>query len=159
MGTTLTPGQLGLHLKLTGRQAKKAMREGAYISAHRTVSDLKQKSPVYDGTFKNAWTPGQSPSSGSVMARVSNSSPIAGVIEEGARPHGVSQEGREAIREWVRKVIQPDTEAEVKNIAAGIIDKLRFHGQKGRHIVRNNLDKYARWAADEIASSLAKNLT
>lgn len=182
---TIRPGQLGAVIKRDAKAYRTSIEQGVRLAAQRVVSYLKTISPVYDGAFRAAWTVLKDPSG---MAQVSNSAPHAGIIEAGARPHGVNAEGREAIREWVRKVITrlsvpeggiaPHTnenrhfkgrgsraltkkEAEgpfawwVDSITEAIIRRLRLKGQKGRFIVRDNLDKFVRWTGDEINKRIA----
>jgi len=182
---TIRPGQLGAVIKRDAKVYRMSIEQGVRLAAQRVVSYLKSISPVYDGAFRAAWTVLKD-SSG--MAQVSNSAPHAGVIEAGARPHAVSAEGREAIREWVRKVVTrvssltgpgrgkqgpsrkssralTRAEAEgplawwVDEITEAIIRKLREKGQKGHWLVRDNLDKFVRWTGDSINERIAKYVT
>mgnify|MGYP007070989117 CR=1 FL=1 len=126
---------------------------------------------MYTGHFKNAWR--VRIRNGTVQ--LENDDPIAGVIERGARPHAVSREGVEAIREWVRrKAIQFTTSAAgkvrwtgqtrgltraeadgefawlVDEITWGIVNRIRRHGQKGTFIVQQSLPQLRTFAAAEM---------
>lgn len=95
------PGQLGVFLK---RQAKKFgdnVERGVRLGAERGRKLLRDKTPVYDGLMRAAWKVSAIPQGKGTL--LSNDAPYAGVIEGGARPHGVSPEGKALIREWVRK--------------------------------------------------------
>lgn len=181
---TIRPGQLGARIKADARAGQRAIDQGVKLAANRIRDYLKSISPSYEGTFKNAW---QVMRSASGLAGVSNASPVAGVIEAGARPHAVSAEGRQAIREWVRKVVtrvptmrgpgrgkqgpphktsraltheEADGElsAWVDEITSAIVHKLKTKGQKGRWLVANNLDKFVRWTSEEVNRRIAAQL-
>jgi hypothetical protein len=150
--------------KVLRGQSKKLLslaRQAASTSAHRTVRAVKKKSPVDTGGYRAAWKVrgGISgvqylPTSGSrPLASVENDHPIAGVIEKGARPHGVSAEGRESIRAWVirkgiattargARVTKRNAEANAEAVDAvvdGIVWKLQHEGQKGLHLLEKEI--------------------
>ncbi len=177
---TIKPGELGGLIRSQQKGTLEAIREGSEIAAARVVAYLKTISPVYDGVFKNAWQVMSATAKG--LAGVSNSAPYAGIIEAGARPHGVSQEGVEAIREWVRKTVtvvatapskqHPQGGAKalshddandafawwVDEITWAIVKKLKEKGQKGRWLVRDNIGKFGNWAGQEINDRIAAYL-
>lgn len=179
---SIKPGQLGATIRKGAVANQKAVQQGVAVAAQRTVAHLKRISPVYDGLFKNAW---KVITSGRLGAFITNDAPYAGVIEAGARPHGVSAEGREAIREWVRKKVtlinvykgpgkgkqgpvHKRTRSLTRNEADGefapwvdeitnaIIHKLATKGQKGLWLVRDNLPLFYRWVREAINEQLIK---
>lgn len=101
------PGQVGALIRATARKSPQAVRAGVRVAAERARSFLTTKSPVYTGVHKNAWAV-VAQLAGAVLAKVENTSPYAGVIERGARPHRISLDGWLALREWVRiKLFRP----------------------------------------------------
>lgn len=82
--------------KLPGVIAK-----GLFIGAQRGRTFLVRKSPVDTGQYKNSWVVKDQGRNG---ATVENDAPHAGIIEGGARPHGVNREGIEALTKWVMRV-------------------------------------------------------
>lgn len=181
---TIKPGQLGKLITADAKAYRMSIKEGVRLASKRVRDYLKSISPVYDGLFKNAW---QVLKDSQGFYSVENAAPHAGIIEAGARPHGVSAEGVEAIREWVRKVItrisvdrgpgrgkqgpsQRVSRALTHDEAGGefawwvdevtnaIVHKLATKGQKGKFLVRDNLDKFVRWTGDEINGRIAKYL-
>ncbi len=95
----LKPGELEKVLKQTGRRMPKVVKDACKIAAERGRAVLVGKTPVYESEMKNAW---KVASKGRDVAIV-NQAPHAGIVERGARPHGVNAEGRKALREWVIK--------------------------------------------------------
>lgn len=93
-----------------------------------------------------------------------NDAPYAGVIELGARPHKVSEAGREAIREWVRRKVlgfsasEADENAIVDEITMGIVKKLEIKGQQGTFIVRDSLPILRDVAAIEIRRAISERM-
>lgn len=76
--------------KIPTERVEVAMMRGA----ERGITLLKTKrTPVDTGIAKNAWQ-----RSGNSIV---NHAPYIGILERGARPHAVSQEGIEAIAQWV----------------------------------------------------------
>ena len=76
---------------------------------------------------------------GNGLAQLINTAPYAWIVEEGARPHPVSQAGREAISLWVRRQMLVNDPEEVQRIVEAIVNKLQHHGQKGTFFVRDAL--------------------
>lgn len=160
------PGILRAHEK----RFPAAVRKGALRAAHRGRTHLVSVSPVDQGAFKSAWRVARD-AEGYPM--ITNDAPYAGVIERGARPHPVSREGIENIKEWVkRKVLGGLTLAkysaqqgrkvkrgsgsvswvdrEAESIAWAIAAKLKKEGQKGLYLVQNAVPLLADWTAVEV---------
>lgn len=106
----LTPQQLAARLKRDAERLPHAVVLGIRAGAQRGRTLLVRRSPVYTGQFKNSWRVRSVPA-GAVL---SNDAPHAGIIECGARPHAVSRDGVEALREWVRRVMGGEVRLNLK---------------------------------------------
>ena len=98
---TIKPSDLVNAVKREGRKMEKVMSLGAMAAARRFATFLAdvydQEGITYMGVTKNSVKARKDGKS----ARVDIDSPVAGIIELGARPHPVSREGVEAIARWV----------------------------------------------------------
>lgn len=176
MKIKVDPRRLGDVLRAHQRLAPTAFLRGARVSAEKVVSKAKRQSPVNDGAFRAAW----GVEVRADMVRVKNDAPYAGIIERGARPHSVSAEGVEAIRQWVIKkglvrVTQPlkkgvqgpermrpvkRSEAEgeigylIDEVVWAIVNKIKHEGQKGTFILR----KLAEQAGDDLRREVERQL-
>ena len=138
---------------------------------------LTKKSPTDQGQLRNSWKlvdfPGGARSR-STMTQLVNEAPHAGIVERGARPHRVSQEGIEAITQWVwrnrrsfklgkvsgpiqrgtkggRKAVQRASELEqCKGIAFAIVWKIRRKGQAPTWFVRDSMPKISSVTRREV---------
>lgn len=155
-----------------------AVRAGLREGAERGRTLVKRKTPVDLGTMRNAWLVKEQP----YGASLDNSAPYAGIIEAGARPHGVSEEGQAAIRDWVirnvplvmvdkgkragqlRKVSAKSAsaggkyEALVDRVVKAIVWKLMRRGRKGKFIVRDQLETLGRWANQAVKAAVRREL-
>ncbi len=110
---------------------------------------------------------------GGLLAELINDAPHAGIIEHGARPHGVSREGWDAIYEWVRRHFgftvmgarsqkmrgvmgETGEDPVLSEITWGIVKKLKREGQKPTYFIRNSLDECQELAAEEIERAIAE---
>lgn len=162
----------------TSMAAPQAIRNGMVTAAERHKSFLKVKSPVDTGRLKGGWQ--SVPTAKGVL--VFDDAPYAGVVERGARPHGVNEEGRQAIREWIRRKLvrisvantkshgpartmrtrmltrgEAQDDPEVERILQAILKKLATVGQEGKFIVRDSLPKTSNWLGLEILRQLHMN--
>lgn len=173
---SVKPGMLGATLRAAGKRTQTATRRGVRAAAHRGVALLTRLTPVDEGIMKNAWkVVAGGGETGSV--RIENLAPHAGIIEAGARPHPVSEEGRKAIEGWVRRVVlsgyvtngglkatgkerkltsQEKADADVSAIVARIIWKIRTKGAKGHWIVKDNMEELRAFVFEEIDRYMAK---
>jgi hypothetical protein len=108
------------------------------------------------GQFKNSWRV-LANIAGNVLAQIENDAPHAGIVELGARPHKVSAEGVQAIKEWVIAKIGTYDTKEVDSIAWGIMRNLEMYGQKGTFLVQKNLERFAKWTDKEVSRTLQAN--
>lgn len=113
------------------KAAKKAARAAAYrMKAYliKKVDDLK----ITDrGIYKNSFRV--------VGESVLNDAPHAPIIEDGARPHPVSEAGVQAIAAWARRKLGIKDEAQALGIARAIAWKIRHHGQEAKNVMRNEI--------------------
>lgn len=171
----MTPGEVADRIAAISRSLPTVAKRAATVSAERTRSALVRISPVNEGTFRAAWRVLTSSWRGNELASVENDAPHAGIIEKGARPHMVSQAGREALRRWVirkgmveiqidkgknagkfrkatvREVMEEHDElrSAVDKIVEAICLKLMHHGQKGHFIVEKTLPRAQQWFIKE----------
>lgn len=176
--------------RLFAEHAKKmpeAIDKGCLKAAHRARSVLVRVSPVYLGQFKNSWRVvglGRGKHAGYA---VMNDAPHAGIIERGARPHKVSNEGIAALTKWAKRKIltglsrakymaqtgrtaaksrratktrwaESWADREAEKIAWAIAKKIEKEGQKGKFIVEQRLWTFSQYLAQEVGRSLAKAL-
>lgn len=119
------------------KQARKGLRQGI----RRGKALLVRRTPVYLGEMRNSYQDSDT--------RIRNDAPHAGVVERGARPHGVSAEGRAEIEQWFMRQRGLD-EKRAKAAAWGYIQKLKVEGQEGEFIVEKALDELRGLAQQEI---------
>lgn len=154
----MTPSQLPHELVVRFKKAPHVMERASYLAAQRGRTLLVGKSPVDRGQFKNAWTVRRTKTGVDVI----NDAPYAGIIELGARPHPVSQEGIEALVGWVWRHRASfglgggkDAQAEVRRIAHAIAWKIRKYPTKPHYVVRSSMDDLRRFLAEEIERAMA----
>lgn len=160
---TVDAGKLGAVIKADCKRLPDVMRQALYAAAQRGRSHLVSVSPVDRGVLKNAWR------IATIFGgfEVINDAPYAGVIERGARPHTISEEGMESLTAWVyRKILLGTTkkakQAAVKRARA----KLRrresyskgFVGpkQSAAAVAQTDLMKEARRIAEAIRRKIEK---
>lgn len=145
----IDPKKLGSALRAEARFVGGVMKRGAVAAAHRgtahLVSATQEAGKVYLSQFVNSFRVSQD-ARGVVLY---NGAPHAGIIEEGARPHPVSQAGQEAIKRWAMRKLDLD-EQEAIRVARGIVAKLRTKGQKGTFLFRNAQPELTRFYAEEV---------
>jgi hypothetical protein len=90
--------------KVLSRQQERifaATVRGMQAGAQAAIPHLRKATPKDRGHAKAAWHWKKVSGNGPLVATAFNDNPIIGILENGARPHGVSKEGQEAIYEWV----------------------------------------------------------
>lgn len=152
-----------------------ALRRGIRAGAARGRAELVRRTPKDQGHMKAAWRDtGASVAAtdtASPVAEVYNDAPYAGIVEAGARPHAVSEEGKQAILEWVKRHL-PElmghdraafikrrkwtnyAEMEAKEIMEAIVWRIRTKGQPPTYFIRDTLPKLSEFAAAEVAREL-----
>ena len=116
-------------------------------AAHRLVSHLVQLTDdlgiTYLGTYKAHFH---------VVERdgkisVDNDAPHAGLVENGARPHEVSLEGRAAIKVWCMRKLGLD-EKEAERATWAICEKIKKVGQAPRYVMRQSIQRAREFLKD-----------
>jgi hypothetical protein len=187
----IKPDQVPKEMRNREAATRVAIQIGCFRAAVRAQSQLKVRSRKLAndrGVFANAWTI-QPPAVRTVskpqryythdIVRVENLAPYAGIIELGARPHGVSAEGRANIREWVRRNIRVTTwskpgrsggsvatgtrmrrkkDPELDKITQAIVWKIQRYGQAPKYVVGGIFDKLHMQATRAIAREI-KNIS
>lgn len=147
------PGALAGQLKRRNAATLRAIARGALRGAHRGRAIIVRETPVDQGQLKAAWkvTAGdpsllagkstlRSRLASVVLAELGNSAPHAGIVELGARPHGVSAEGMQAIADWV-----------MRNVDLGTVAGPVQRGSGGRR-------KFQRDARERLAMAVAQSI-
>lgn len=132
----------------TSKRAKDSLMNALKKGAHKGKETLKEATPQDTMESSKAWKVKGSPKKNNL--RIHNSSPYVGVLELGARPHGVNAEGRASIQAWVLRNLSSD-EQEASRITQGIIEKIKREGQKGTFFIRLSIP--------EIGDELTKQIT
>lgn len=146
INVNIPPGALGAFLKAQGTSQKAAIDRGIRVAKHRAVRLLKERTPLDQGVMRAAWSVTKN--------GVENDSPIAGIIEKGARPHKVSREGFEQIYEWVRRKV-PVVEGLIGPHQAGARGK---RGRFGHMLTASEAGKKYDKAAYDITWAIVKRL-
>ncbi len=178
----LTPQQLTAQIRKDAREFPRQIRRGLLKAAKRGERLLGKAMPVgTTGHLKNAW---EVEMVGNDVHLV-NRAPHAGIMERGARPHKVSVEGQEQIRQWIRKILKTrvasvarqrkayggedrgfgklrqnvkQNEADyIEEILQGILWKIRTKGQEGRYIVKGSIPELQKYAQEEVERQLGKH--
>lgn len=145
----ISANQLGEALLREAQHVPRALPIAALAAARRFQGLLVRRTDeagVTDtGALKNSWRAERTEDG----AEVISDCPYAGIVELGARPHAVSVEGQQAIRQWcIRKLGLTEEEADRATFL--ICRKIREHGQEGHHIVENALPMAVAFLGEEL---------
>lgn len=161
---TISAEQVGAILRADRDARTKGVTIGLSRAAERGKAHLmtmtKKLGKVHMGQYRASWRVVRDGDGYTII----NDAPHAGVIELGARPHKVSPEGVEAIREWVRRkvlgysIADADSNAETDQITMGIVRKLAKYGQRGTFIVRDSMPELQRFVTVEIDRAIRERL-
>lgn len=145
----ISPRHLAGALRREAKRMPDAVRRGMMRAANRGVAHLvaktDEKGLTYQGQYKASFHVGQLLDG----VRIFNDAPHAGIIELGARPHAVSEEGIAAIAEWARIKLNMQEE-EALAVARGVAWKLRAKGQEGKFVFRDEQDKLVEFLREEV---------
>lgn len=160
-----------------------AMNKGARAAAYKLkaylVDHVDELGITYMGIYRNSFeVDGNS---------VINTAPHSGIIELGARPHKVSEEGFRAIKQWVRvkllglpaeswSGLRSEAEAreagdaglaglnalfkvkdEAEGITWAIVKKIEREGQEPKYVMRNAIPKATQYFKEEFERILAQD--
>lgn len=148
----LTLGQLSKQINKDMKAITKAVKYGVKNGANKGKNLMKSVTPVDQGLMKKSWNVIEEDN----KITINNDAPHAGIVEYGARPHSVNQEGFEAIKAWCSRKLPGASEKEINSFTYAIINKIKNQGQEGTFIVRDNLDTLVSLVFDEIKSELDK---
>jgi hypothetical protein len=149
------------------RALPQAVRRGAFAGAMRGKAHMPKKTPTDMGQLRNSWRVG-------TVGGVSlyNDAPHAGILEQGARPHPVSDVGMLALEAWAMR--HPDVlaafsddgkghlrtmEAAARAAAHAVAWKLRHQGQAPTYFTRSEMDSLTKYAKAEIQREIKKELS
>jgi hypothetical protein len=159
----ITEKQLSAALRREAKKVPAALSRAAVRAAHRGKSHLvrktKEKGITDLGQYANSFEVKRGVGDQD-LATITNTAPHAGIIELGARPHPVSREGFERIREWVaRKMLDissqmADENEEVDRIAWAIVKKIEREGQAPRHVFADEQTVLVKFWREEFERAL-----
>lgn len=148
----IEPAKLGEALANIAKEHRKALDSAAKAAALKLKAYLVQYTDelgITDtGVYKNSFVVTDN--------SVNNEAPHAGIVELGARPHAVSEEGRQAIKSWCMRKLGLD-EKEAESASWAIANKIRMVGQTPRYVMRDSIPK-AREFFNEEFSRIMKGL-
>lgn len=146
---SFAPAVMPKEIRRLDKSLKAATMLGLRNGARAAVAILVTRTPKDTGQLKASWkTTGSR--RGKNTHEVYNTAPHAGIVEEGARPHTVSREGRQALREWVDRHFPAADEKTREGIVEGICWKLLHYGQKPTYFVKNSLPLLRRVGVEEV---------
>ncbi len=100
----LTEAQLGARLRSDANGAPDAVFRAMYSAAQRGKAFIVGKSPVDRGILRNAWKVVKLSTLKTV--ELTNDQPYAGVMERGARPFKISNDGIWALKAWAMRKLR-----------------------------------------------------
>lgn len=177
----IKPEELAGALAGADESLRTALRAGARAGAMRGHAHMPKKTPTDMGQLRNSWRVSEA---GGV--RLYNDAPQAGIVEEGARPHPVSEEGWMAIFRWVmrhpeligagasavgsarkklsaKRLSKYDAATswitqQAAEITNAICHKIRLKGQEPTYFTRNEMPLLTKFAKQEIDREIQKAL-
>lgn len=148
----LTPAKFARSLIKRAGGITKAVDKGIETGAHRGMAILVARTPSgATSKMRQSW----SVNGKGRRVEIHNDAPYAGIVEKGARPHPVNEEGIAAITHWARRKLGLNA-VDAEGLAQGVAWKLRRKGQKPTHFVRDSMDDLRDALADEVARELKK---
>jgi nucleoid-associated protein YgaU len=146
---SIKPEELPMRIKLHLKAVQEGVRRGIRKGAKDAVKVLQDRTPVDTGELRDSWEIKEDADSVSLE----NDAPHAGIVERGARPHPVSDEGRKKLAEWaVRKLgVSPE---EAEGVAFAIAKRIRERGQDPTYFVKLSLDDMSRALAQHIGKEI-----
>lgn len=150
----IKPNDLAGALRREGERVRAALPAAAYAAsmhfAAYLAEQIDERGITDRGILKNSIQAIKN-SDGSSTTVIT--APHAGIVELGARPHAVSPEAREMIKEWAIRKLGLD-EAEAERASWGIAHKIATEGQKPTYVVRDSMPAAARFFGEELVRIL-----
>jgi hypothetical protein len=165
------------------RDVLQAIRKGTNRGAERARAMIVRRGPRDQGQLRASWHVKKGSerrpmgAKDAELAELRNDAPHAGIVELGARPHRVSQEGLQAIARWAMRVMSfktpPATRrrrgeqgprqrpkdrrfAAALGIARAIAWRIRREGQKPTYFVRDAMPVAVRLLEAEVQKALKR---
>lgn len=171
MKQTISEDEVGRHMKARERMVRRAIAAGIKSAAHLgrayLVKVTDERGKVYTGQFKASWkvvrraaqikTAGRA-ARATTTYDVVNTSPIAGIIELGARPHAVSAEGIDNLTRWAELKLGLGPK-EARRAAFAIAAKIRAEGQRPTYMVRDSLPQLRVFLRGEVERKIRGQAT
>ena len=127
-------------------RCRQAIVRGTLVGAERSRAILVRRTPTDQGQLKASWKVRGNHAAGLSdreleIAETRNDAPHAGIVELGARPHGLSPEAWIALYEWVRR--HPDLWAGTTlNRKGELVAGPRKNNRRARTTARGPLTAY-----------------
>lgn len=154
----LKPEELAGMLRAQARALPQAARLGVRAGAMRGQAHMPKQTPVDQGQLRNSWRVQTTQGfEGAAQAALYNDAPHAGIVEQGARPHAVSQEGIEALAAWAQRKLGLDEKA-ARGVAYAIAAKLKEQGQAPTYFTRGQMPELTRLAVNEVLRYIRKEI-
>lgn len=163
---TISTSQFVSYLKDLKDDFKPALKRGLVSGAQRCIpfmqartdnapkaSDNGSTGAVNTGAYKAAWK-SQATADG---ARVFNTRPYAGVIDDGRRASPVSKEGRRELEAWAKRKLHL-SDSEAKSAAFAIARKLAKQPLRARRVMSGGIQEMTALVLKEVEHELEKAL-
>lgn len=153
---TITPEMLPAAFRREAEKARRALKIGISRACmqgkRRLMRATREKDKSAFGQYYLSFKIRPIGTDGSM--EIVNTAPHAGIIELGARPHPVSDEGIEALTRWVVLKMDVEDDVEAKQIAYNIALKLMHHGQEPTYIFKDEMPRLREYLAQNTANAL-----
>lgn len=144
--------QFARDLERRVKEIPKEIKKGVVEGARKGKRTLQAANPRDTSKMADDWSVDVDEGE-KIAVTIKNDAPYAGIVEVGARPHGVNAEGLESIRQWaIRKL--GVTQEEAEQVAWAVAAKLKARGQKPTYFVKNNLENITKETAVEVKHKL-----
>jgi len=154
VGLRIRPQDLTKELRARFRKMPGVIKDGSHLGALEGQRILAVRTPRYTGATAANWRARRGIGK-KELSEIHNDSPYVGVLEMGARPHPVSEEGVRAIARWAQLKLGVDAE-EAGKIANAVAWRIRKKGQPATYFVRDSRGDLADAAARNIAYAIAE---
>lgn len=191
---TTTPDKLPTLVRWQAESTGRAIVRGVRRSMGKAKRHLASVTPKDTGKTRKAWkvktsgTPTEVTSSfHGDIGIIANDSPIIGILENGAPPHPVNEEGQEAIFQWVLRHIRlvgntttgyaavhaselskgtrtrrmqtvDGGEALARRITYLICRKIRTKGQAPKFFIRDSLELIAKMCQVDVETAIVERM-
>jgi len=134
-------------------KTKQLVEEGLLSGAKKSLRILVKNTPEDTGELSKSWKVHKAMNG----VTIENDAPYAGVVEEGARPHGVNAEGIRSLTAWAGRTFPGASPEAIKSIVWGVVRKLKEEGQEPTFFVKNSLEAVVKEVVVEVGSRILAN--